>query len=210
MRYRMAYAKVQDSRREFLNAAQGYYNASNMQGVDAEQVDELMDCAITCTILAPSGPRKARLIAILYNDERTKSRQFYELLQKMFVGEVIRKSHVEDFLQKLEDHQNVTMGDGYTVLEKALIEHNIVVISRIYMNIRFDELGNFLGINQEQAEDFVAKMVEQGRIHAVLDQENELVEFSEDSRQLQTFNDQIKVACEQVDSLMSDMLKKHP
>ena len=63
----------------------------------------------------------------------------------------------------------MTMGDGYTVLEKALIEHNIVVISRIYMNIHFDELGNFLGINQEQAEDFVAKMVEQGRIHAVLD-----------------------------------------
>ena len=44
------------------------------------------------------------MLAILYNDERTKSRQFFELLQKMFVGEVIRKAHVEEFLQKLEDH----------------------------------------------------------------------------------------------------------
>ena len=56
LRYRMAYAKVQDSRRAFLNAAQGYYNASNLPGVEQEQVEELMDCAITCTILAPSGP----------------------------------------------------------------------------------------------------------------------------------------------------------
>lgn len=53
-------------------------------------------------------------------------------------------------------------------------------------------------------------MVEQGRIQAVLDQENELVEFEEEGRQQQTFNDQIKVACEQVDSLMKDMLKKDP
>ena len=52
------------------------------------------------------------------------------------------------------------MGDGYSVLDKALIEHNIVTISRIYMNIRFNELGNFLGIQPEQAEDIVAKMVE--------------------------------------------------
>ena len=41
------------------------------------------------------------------------------------------------------------MGDGYTVLEKSLIEHNILVISRIYMNIRFEEIGKFLGINAE-------------------------------------------------------------
>lgn len=99
--------------------------------------------------MAPSGPRKARLLAILYNEERLKSNQFFALLSKMFVGEVIRREHVEDFKGKLEDYQNITMGDGYSVLDKALIEHNIVVISRIYMNIRFNELGNFLGIQPD-------------------------------------------------------------
>lgn len=146
LRYRMAYAKVQDSNRDFLNAAQGYYNASNLPGCELEQVEELLDCALTTTILAPSGPRKARSIAILYNDERIKSNQFYDLLSKMFVGEVIRQEHVVDFKAKLADFQNVVGADGYSVLDKALIEHNIVVISRIYMNIRFSELGNFLNI----------------------------------------------------------------
>lgn len=93
----MAYAKVQDSNRDFLNAAQGYYNASNLTGVDGDQVTELLDCALTCTILAPAGPRKARLLAILYSDERTKSNQFYDLLAKIFNGEVIRKEHVVEF-----------------------------------------------------------------------------------------------------------------
>ena len=49
----------------------------------------------------------------------------------------------------MEDFQNVMMSDGYSVLDKALIEHNIVVISKIYMNIRFSELGNFLNIQPE-------------------------------------------------------------
>ena len=123
-------------------------------------MEELIDCTLKTTILSPSGPQKARLLAILYNDERAKSNQFYDLLSKMYIGEVIRQQDVVEFKNALAGWQNVVMGDGYSVLDKALIEHNIVTISRIYMNIRFNELGNFLGIQPEQAEDIVAKMVE--------------------------------------------------
>jgi PCI domain len=37
-----------------------------------------------------------------------------------------------------------------------LIEHNIEVISKIYTNISFDELGRFLEIDPTQAEDIIA------------------------------------------------------
>jgi len=73
MRYRMCYAKVQDSNRDFQNASQEYYKASNLPGVDADAIEELIDCTLKTTILSPSGPQKARLLAILYNDERAKS-----------------------------------------------------------------------------------------------------------------------------------------
>ena len=53
-------------------------------------------------------------------------------------------------------------------------------------------------------------MVGEKRIEAVLDQANELVEFEEEGKQQQTYNAQIKVACENVDSLMKDILKAHP
>lgn len=139
-----------------------------------------------------------------------KANQYYDLLAKMFNGEIVKQADVQEFKGSLEAHQNVTGMDGYTVLNRALIEHNIVVISRIYMNITFKELGNFLGIRPDQAEETIAKMVAEKRIEAVLDQQNELVEFEEEGKQQQTYNAQIKVACENVDSLMQDILKTYP
>lgn len=128
----------------------------------------------------------------------------------MYMGEVVKREHVADFQQSLQTHQNIKYTDGYSVLDKALIEHNIGVLSKIYMNITFTELGNFLGIKKDQAETFVAKMIAEQRITAVLDQANELVEFEEEGRQLQTFNAQIQTACDKVDSLMQDILKTYP
>ena len=179
----MARVRVSDAKREFIKASQGFYNLGTEEGTDPKQADELLRLALTCTILAPAGPRKARLLGILQKEERVKANQFYDVLSKMFNGEIVKQEHVKEFKGSLEAHQNVTGTDGYTVLDRALIEHNIVVISRIYMNITFKELGNFLGIRPDQAEETVAKMVAEKRIEAVLDQANELVEFEEEGKQ---------------------------
>ena len=56
---------MQDAKRDFLKAAQGYFNLGTEEGGDPAQVDELLRLALTCTILAPAGPRKARLLGIL-------------------------------------------------------------------------------------------------------------------------------------------------
>lgn len=96
------------------------------------------------------------------------------------------------------------------MLERARIEHNIQVISKLYMNITFVELGKFLGIPKEKAEQIVADAVSDKRLNAVLDQENELVEFEDESNRQATFNEQIQAVCENVDSLMRDICKQHP
>jgi len=95
-RCKIAHAKVQDSNRDFLNAAQNYISASHLPiyETDLEQVNALIDSAIKVTILSPAGPKKDRLIAILHGDERAKSNAFYDLLAKMFLGAVIRPEHV--------------------------------------------------------------------------------------------------------------------
>ena len=38
-------------------------------------------------------------------------------------------------------HSNEQTGDGFTILEKAIVEHNMVAASKVYDNIRFAELG---------------------------------------------------------------------
>jgi len=87
------------------------------------------------------------------------------------------------------------------------------VLAKIYMNITFEELGKFLGISEDRAEYTVAKMVGAKRIQAVLDQDNKLVEFEDETNTKQartTFNQQIQTVVENIDSLMRDITKEKP
>ena len=128
--------------------------------------------ALTCSLLSPAGPQKARILTTLKKDERTKKIEFYSILENMFMGRVIRRPEVKEFEEQLADHQKALSSDGYSVLDKALIEHNIEVISKIYKNISFAELGNFLEIEPQKAEKIIAQMVSEKRIQASLDQLN--------------------------------------
>jgi COP9 signalosome complex subunit 4 len=64
---------VLDAKRDFVQSSQGYFNLSFQEGLDGDEIADALRLAITCTILAPAGPRKARLMTVLYNDIRTKS-----------------------------------------------------------------------------------------------------------------------------------------
>lgn len=57
-----------------------------------------------------------------------------------------------------------------TVLEGAVVEHNLFSCSKIYNNITFESLGSLLGISAEQAERMASRMIEQGRMEAIIDQ----------------------------------------
>lgn len=42
------------------------------------------------------------------------------------------------------------LSSGYSILQRAVIEHNLVAVSKIYTNITFSELGGLLGIPSEK------------------------------------------------------------
>jgi|LauGreDrversion4_2_1035121.scaffolds.fasta_scaffold1762198_1 COP9 signalosome complex subunit 4 len=87
----------------------------------------------------------------------------------MYLGKIIKKPDVQYFEASLKDHQKVVSQDGFSVLGRALLEHNIQVVSTIYQNISFEELGRFLEISTGQAEQIIASMVSENRIQAILD-----------------------------------------
>lgn len=126
------------------------------------------------------------------------------------MGRVIKRPDVKSFEDSLQIHQRTISQEGYSVLDKALIEHNIEVISRIYKNISFEELGRFLEIEPSKAESIIAQMVSENRMHASLDQMNRIVEFQSESQAFQSFNSQILNICSNINSLISEILKKHP
>lgn len=80
-------------------------------------------------------------------------------------------------------HQKAEMFDGNTALDSALIEHNMQCLSKIYMNITFEQLSAFLGITAEKAEMIISTMIGKGDIKGSLDQINQLVEFDSMAQQ---------------------------
>mmetsp|Transcript_18376 Transcript_18376/g.33021 ORF Transcript_18376/g.33021 Transcript_18376/m.33021 type:complete len:391 (+) Transcript_18376:1776-2948(+) len=207
LRHRVCYARVLDSRREFLQAARSYFALSQEGSKNVAENDllQLLLCASTCTILASAGPQRARLLASLFKDERTQHLEHYDMLQKIYNGHLLRKTEVQKFANSLLPHQQAKLSNGLTVLEKAVIEHNIVAISKLYISISFEEMGALLEITPQRAEQIIANMVAETRISAALDQVNAVVEFEKESESIGGWTQEIAAMCSSIDKLVEQM-----
>ncbi len=85
LRYQLVFTTIEDQNRKFISAALNYFELSQKAdcGLSETELLTLLGKAMTCTILAPSGPQKSRILANLYKDERAKRLPNFELLEKM-------------------------------------------------------------------------------------------------------------------------------
>ena len=132
VRFKVCHARIADSKRKFLVAAFSYYQLSNQENVNPEDLLALLGMAATCAILSPAGPQRSRILTVLRKDARSVKLDQFDVLEKMHAGKIIKRPEVRRFEEQLADHQRTVSQEGYSVLEKALIEHNIEVISKIY------------------------------------------------------------------------------
>ncbi|KAL2170630.1 hypothetical protein VTG60DRAFT_4555 [Thermothelomyces hinnuleus] len=177
LHFRLSAARIQDSNRQFLQAAKSYHDISFSPAIAEEERLHTLSMAIKCAILAPAGPMRSRALGQLYKDERSAGLEEYGILEKMFFDQLLSAAEVEKFAQGLAPHQLATTSDGSTVLAKAVVEHNLLSASRLYSNIGFDELGLLLGLDGTKAEDTTARMIEQGRLAGSIDQIDRIIWF---------------------------------
>ncbi|KAH9879346.1 hypothetical protein J1614_002785 [Plenodomus biglobosus] len=175
--FQLSQARIYDSQRAFLDAAQSYYATSNVSIVDEEERMRIFGRAIVCTVLAPAGPQRGKMLAKLYKDDRASQAEDFAILEKIFFDRLLSPAEIKAFAAKLEPHHLAKTADGSTVLDKAILEHNLLGASKLYNNIGFDQLGELLGIDAEKAEDYAAKMLEQGRLAGYIDQIDRLIFF---------------------------------
>ena len=71
---------------------------------------------------------------------------------------------MDAFSQTLREHQKAITPDGSTVLEKAVVEHNLLAASRLYNNIYFAELGQLLGVPPQKSERIASRMIAEKRL----------------------------------------------
>ena len=177
LHYQLSQARILDSRREFLNASAEYFNVSLNGSVAEEDRLQALSASIKTAILAPAGPPRSRTLAKLYKDERSGDTQEFGILENMFLDRLLAPTEIEAFAAKLAPHQLAQTADGSTVLSKAVIEHNLIAASRLYENISTVGLAGLLGLKDgkaetaaEKAEAYAARMVEQKRLRAQIDQ----------------------------------------
>lgn len=175
--FKLSQARIQDARREFLAAAQGYQDISFLSVIAEEERLHTLSMAIKCAVLAPAGPARSRALARLFKDERSSGLEEYGMLEKMYLDRLISPTEVSKFAEGLAEHQLAKTADGSTVLAKAVVEHNLRSASKLYNNISFNSLGLLLGLDEEKAEITTARMIEQGRLVGRIDQIERVIWF---------------------------------
>eukprot|EP00985_Skeletonema_marinoi_P007261 scaffold3184_cov96-Skeletonema_marinoi.AAC.2 len=189
LRYKSTYARILDANRKFLPAATKYHDLSTAYlYTDAIEEDDLLVMlgkAITCAILSPNSAQRQRVLGLVYKDERLQQldsipqfQSHSSVLTKMYLNRIVQKQELEQFESSLADHQKAIMADGLTIVERGVLEHNMVAVSHLYTSIYFSQLGDLLGvIDGEKAEKVAAKMITDGSLTGSIDEMEGLLYF---------------------------------
>ncbi|KAK9300755.1 hypothetical protein QLX08_006624 [Tetragonisca angustula] len=230
--YKVCYARVLDYRRKFIEAAQRYNELSYRSIIHEDERMTALRNALICTVLASAGKdlcyilyfwkqcinfvltlgqQRSRMLATLFKDERCQQLPAYSILEKMYLDRIIRRSELQEFEALLQPHQKASTIDGLgsTILDRAVIEHNLLSASKLYNNITFEELGALLEIPPTKAEKIASQMITEGRMNGYIDQIDSIVHF-ETRETLPTWDKQIQSLCYQVNQIIEKIAQTEP
>ncbi|KAJ5085278.1 hypothetical protein N7532_010049 [Penicillium argentinense] len=223
LHFQLSQARILDARRRFLEAAQEYFSVSLASGVDENDRLTALSAAIRCAVLAPAGPQRSRFLARVYKDDRTPTVDEFSILEKMHLDRLLDANEIAAFAEKLAPHQLAVTADGLTVWDKAVIEHNLVAVSKLYENIRVDALAEKLGLKDsgdfsagERAEGYAARMMGEGRLKGHLDQIDGIIYFDDEfntgpnNTSLRQFDRGVQVICDQVEQISTAITERYP
>ncbi|KAG5355922.1 COP9 signalosome complex subunit 4 [Yarrowia sp. B02] len=182
--FKLSQARIFDTRRKFLDATRKYYEMSLEEAVDPEDRLQCLLAASKTAILSPAGPLRQRVLTALYKDERSVQLPTFKVLEQLYENRILDQEDVKQFAEMLEPHQLALMGDGVTVLDRAVLEHNLLAISRVFSCISFPRVAALIGMELGQAEDTVANMIIQGRLSGRIDQVSGFVYFDSEKSQM--------------------------
>ncbi len=219
LQHKVCYARILDSKRKFLEAATRFYQLSHTvtrvgDGFEVSEEDLMgsLRMAATNAILAPAGPARSRLLGTLMKDERSQRLPHRAMLEKVYTGRLLRRDEVEAFAATLASHQKVTHEDGFTVLDRAVTEHNMLALASLYKNISFEQLGALLGIHEKLAEAVAVRMLVEKRLKGTIDQVESVLHFWRESESSALSADDAHIAhiCASVESCATAVIALHP
>ncbi|GAA5956146.1 hypothetical protein JCM3765_005466 [Sporobolomyces pararoseus] len=202
LQFKLCQARMFDYSRKFQEASSKYHEISYVSVLAEEERLQALSAAIVCAVLAPAGPNRSRILTSLYKDERSSSTSHFKILSKMFLDQMIKPKEVEIFSSNLSSHQLAKLpptktivppptttteereevevegkNGPETVLDRAMMEHNVLSCSRVFNSITFSGLGGILGLKPLAAEVMARTMIQQKRLYAKIDQIDQCIFF---------------------------------
>lgn len=225
LHFQLAQARILDARHRFLDASAEYYNVSLAPAVQEKDRFQALSAAIMAVVLAPAGPSRSKTLAKLYQDDRASGTDEFDILEKIFLDRLLSPAEVDAFASKLQPHQMAKTADGSTVFTKAVIEHNLLATSKLYENISTKALGAILGLKDgkaggggpetaaEKAEEYAARMFEQGRLKGEIDQIEGVIYFGDGgggATQLKVYDEGVRGLVEEVERCAAAVAERFP
>jgi COP9 signalosome complex subunit 4 len=209
LKYKSAFVRNQDFNRKFSEAALSYYR---LQLPNQQDRIQALEAGVRCAVLSPAGPQRSRLLAMYYKDDKAPQLDSYTVLEKMFLERILKKEEIQAFSNTLLPHQKAIMSGGKTILEQAVIEHNLLAASKVYNNITFDELATLLDVTPDLAEKIASKMISEERLVGSINQTARLLYFKDVGtvNELVLWDHHIEYACSCVNSILDKISKKYP
>jgi len=213
LRYKSTYARVLDSNRKFSQAASRYHDLSQSttDNIEADDLLQMLGRAVTCAILS-GGPQRQRVLGLVYKDPRLSqldSIPEFEghstILKKMCTHQVLKTEELIKFEASLAPHQKAVMGDGLTIMERAVLEHNMLAVSKLYSSIYFTELGRILGVDAFKAEKIAANMIMKDVFGGTIDQVDGLLNFVTDEKEKAKFDKSIISFCGELNKITEEI-----
>lgn len=184
--------------------------------IDADDLLHMLGRAVTCAILAPSGPQRQRVLTSIVNDPRLPSLDIIPdfathgtIIKKMYTHQIIRPTELLQFEASLVDHQKAVMGDGMTIMDRAVVEHNMIAVADMYESIYLSELAWILGVTSKKAESIAANMIMDGSIHASIDQVEDLLLFTNEEQPIETYDRMVNNFCVELNNIVTN-IKSNP
>ena len=119
----------------------------------------------------------------------------------MYKNQVLGKEELKNFESSLQPHQQAIMGDGLSIMERGVVEHNMIAVSKIYKSIYVTDLSLVLGVTPEKAEKIAAAMIMEGSLAGSIDQVEGLVEFESEDTANGTWDRSIASFCVELNNI---------
>ena len=131
---------------------------------------------------------------------------------QVYMDRLLTTAEVAAFADTLAPHQKALLEDGSTVLDRAVLEHNLLAASRLYNNVSFEQLGALLGIDARKAERMASRMLVEKRLEGAIDQVEGGIIFATATSHdaLGAFDAQVEQLCATTETLANAIVKKHP